>query len=77
MEQAQLLGTRGAFIHECGELGFPLIKSMNGGQPKTNPIPDKTKNNLFKTFDDTNYQHFFEVIIIHYAHTILMPLLFF
>ena len=49
MEHAQLLGTRGAFIHECGELGFPMVgQSTNSKQQPTNPIPGKIKTILFQ-----------------------------
>ena len=62
LEHAQLLGTRGAFIHECGELGFPIVNQTTNSKPQpTNPIPGKIKSILFQVFDDTNYERFFEV----------------
>ena len=61
LEQAQLLGTRGAFIHECTEMGFPAISNAGDKQIKSKPIADKVKTLLFKSFDDVNHQQFFEV----------------
>lgn len=42
-------------------MGFPAISNAGDKQIKSNPIADKVKTLLFKSFDDVNPQQFFEV----------------
>ena len=61
MQQAQLLGSRGAFIHECGELGLPTGKNgLNKRLSKPNGDLERTKVKLLDAFDDVS-PDFFEV----------------
>ena len=64
LEQALLLGTRGAFIHECKELG--LTTGNNNGKRRSSVssasgVFDKLKVNVFQAFDDVDMESFFEV----------------
>lgn len=62
LEQAQLLGTRGAFVHECGQVGLPC--QQNGGRRssiKTSGINEHTRSLIFTAFDNLDYPAFFEV----------------
>lgn len=63
MEQAQLLGSRGAFIHECGQLGLPILEPSSVKSPKksTNHALDRVKNHLCEAFDNANSPDFFEI----------------
>ena len=64
MEQALLLGTRGAFIHECKELG---LTTGNSGAKRRSSLSnasglfEKLKTNIFQAFDDVQMETFFEV----------------
>ena len=60
LEQAQLLGTRGAFVHECGQVGLPC---QNGGRRSSikSGINEHTKSLIFQAFDNLDYPAFFEV----------------
>ena len=66
LEQALLLGTRGAFIHECKELG--LTTGNNNGKRRSSVssasgVFDKLKVNVFQAFDDVDMETFFEVCL--------------
>ncbi len=68
LEQAKLLGTRGAFIHECGELGLPTgLKNKAGSRrssktsPETGASFDKIKTLLLQAFDQVDSLKFFEI----------------
>lgn len=60
-----MLGSRGAFLHECGQLGLPICKS----DAKTSPSKKKNKNHaldqvkthLFEAFDNANSVGFFDI----------------
>ena len=64
LEQALLLGTRGAFIHECREHGMTPGNS-NGKRRSSvsnaSGVFEKLKTSVFKAFDDVDMDTFFEV----------------
>ena len=66
MEQALLLGTRGAFIHECKENGLTL--GNNNGKRRSSVsnasgVFEKLKTNVLQAFDEVDMDTFFEVSI--------------
>ena len=63
MEQAQLLGSRGAFIHECNELGLPAfgLSSKKKFEQSSSDSFKKAKKRLFEAFDAVENEAFFEI----------------